>query len=49
MEELKKCPITRQTCQKSDCMWWCEFANDCSVSLLATMFADSEICRNIFE
>ena len=37
------------TCIGSDCKWWCEFAKDCSIPLLAGMFADSEICRNVFE
>lgn len=36
-------------CLKERCMWWCGFADDCAVSLLASMFADSSICRNAFE
>lgn len=36
-------------CIGEDCAWWCNFATDCSVPLLAGMFADSEICRNTFE
>lgn len=36
-------------CIGKDCAWWCDFANDCSVPLLAGMFADSEICRNDFD
>lgn len=52
----KVCPImlTRKKsaachCIGKDCAWWCNFAKDCSVPLLAGMFADSEICRNEFE
>lgn len=36
-------------CIGLDCAWWCDFAKDCSIPLLAGMFADSEICRNVFE
>lgn len=36
-------------CIGEQCGWWCKFANDCSVPLLAGMFADSEICRNVFD
>ena len=36
-------------CIGKDCAWWCDFAKDCSVPLLAGMFADSEICRNVFD
>lgn len=53
---LKPCPlmiaapnIPSAMCIGSDCAWWCGFANDCAIPLLAGMFADSEICRNIFE
>ena len=48
MEEFKKCPISGKSCEQSECMWWCDFGKDCAVSLLAEMFADSEICRNSF-
>lgn len=36
-------------CIGEDCAWFCEFAGSCSIPLLAGMFADSEICRNVFE
>lgn len=36
-------------CIGKDCEWWCDFANSCSVPLLAGMFADSEICRTVFD
>lgn len=49
MNELKNCPINGMNCKPSECMWWCDFGNDCAVSLLAEMFADSNICNNIFK
>lgn len=48
-EILKKCPLKNSNCDKEKCMWWCNFAHDCSIPLLAGMFADSSICNNIFE
>ena len=36
-------------CIGADCSWWCKWANDCSIPLLAGMFADSTICQSIFE
>lgn len=45
----KFCPITRQKCKAEKCGWWCGWAKDCAVPLLAGMFADSEICRNVWE
>lgn len=52
----KVCPLrlnsrdytSRPKCIGEGCSWWCNFANDCSVPLLAGMFADSSVCRNIF-
>lgn len=44
----KICPIRNDTCTK-DCAWWCEFGRECAVPLLAGMFADSDICRNVFD
>lgn len=35
-------------CTGTECAWWCGFAQDCAVPLLAGMFADSEICRTKF-
>ena len=56
-EQGKYCPMMvaggnmqiSGSCIGPDCAWWCDFANDCSVSLLAGMFADSTICQNVFE
>lgn len=45
----KLCPMTGATCTETACAWWCGWAKDCAVPLLAGMFADSEICRNVFE
>lgn len=45
----KICPLNSEVCKTTDCGWWCVFAGDCAVPLLAGMFADSEICRNVFE
>ena len=37
------------TCIRKDCAWWCDFADSCAIPLFAGMFADSDICRNIFD
>ena len=34
---------------RKDCAWQCDFADMCAISLLVEMFADSDICRNIFK
>lgn len=54
--DKKACPLrfnedytSRFKCIGDGCSWWCNFANDCSVSLLAKMFAGASICRNYFE
>lgn len=52
MESSKKkiCPFMGNAyCQEERCAWWCSFAQDCAVPLLAGMFADCDICNNIFE
>lgn len=36
-------------CVKDACSFWCEFADECAIPLLAGMFADSTICQNVFE
>lgn len=45
----KICPVISTDdyylCKGEKCAWWCSFANDCAVPLLAGMFADSDICR----
>lgn len=56
MSEKKYCPImilnaqnASPVCPKKLCEWYCEFADSCSIPLLAGMFADSTICQNTFE
>lgn len=44
----KMCPLTNMLCVNKRCMFWCDWGRDCAVPLLAGMFADSEICRNVF-
>lgn len=36
-------------CKEEKCMWWRKYAGDCTISLMADMFADSDMCRTIFE
>lgn len=53
----KVCPLrlggndyaARPECIGARCSWWCNFANDCSIPLLAGMFADSSVRRNDFD
>ena len=53
--ERKVCPLRaggkdyNLSCTGESCAWWCEFAQDCAVPLLAWMFADSDICKSIFD
>lgn len=35
-------------CQKSGCAWWREYAGECAISLMVDMFADSDMCRTVF-
>lgn len=35
-------------CAETECSWWCGFAQDCSVPLLAGMFAGSDACNTKF-
>lgn len=44
----KICPMSGNLCMQDQCAWWSDFANYCSVPLLAGMFADSSICRTVF-
>lgn len=53
--DKKVCPlrfndtlVSRPKCIGEECSWWCNFADRCSIPLLAEMFADSSICRNVF-
>ena len=43
------CPLFQDDCIEKACAFWCQWGKDCSIPLLAGMFADSEICRNDFE
>lgn len=55
--DSKFCPLMvsggnmhiNRRCIGADCSWWCKWASDCSVPLLAGMFADSTVCQSIFE
>ena len=49
----KTCPIRVTNLPHSErsgesCAWWCEFAQECAVPLVAGVLADSTICQNIF-
>lgn len=35
-------------CIYENCAWWAEWANDCSIPLIASILADSSICLNDF-
>lgn len=50
MESAKNkiCPIAGRVCEEEKCAWWCSFAQDCAVPLLAGMYADGEDCRTEF-
>ena len=57
MKDTKICPICAAGandfvsccyCIREDCAWWAEWANDCSVPVIAGILADSTICRNEF-
>lgn len=45
----KFCPVTGRKCIEAACGWWCGWAKDCAVPLLAGIMADSEICRTKWE
>lgn len=45
---LTEPPFTR-LCVAEKCAWWCGFAQDCAVLLLAGMFVDSDVCRTKFK
>ena len=36
-------------CKEEKCMWWRKYAKDCTISIISDMFADSDMCRTIFE
>lgn len=45
----KICPLLKdRDCIENSCAFWCDFAQDCSVPLLAGMFADSSVCKTVF-
>lgn len=46
----KICPLLKdRDCIENSCAFWCDFAQDCSVPLLAGMFADSSVCNTVFD
>lgn len=53
-ETRKVCPFRANgralniRCTGSGCAWWCDFAQECAVPLLAGMIADSDLCRTAF-
>lgn len=56
MENKEKlCPFTfsnpygNSECEGRRCEFWCEFANECAIPLLAGMFADSTVCQTMFK
>lgn len=54
-EPKKICPIRiagqgfSYDCLGEDCAWWQDYANDCAVSVVAGILADSTICQNVWE
>lgn len=36
-------------CKEEKCMWWRTYAKECTISLISDMFADSDMCRTIFD
>lgn len=49
--KTKVCPMligkkANPLCIGEYCAWWCKFAEDCSVPLIAGILADSSICQN---
>lgn len=50
MESAKNkfCPLSTRPCKEDSCAWWCGFAQDCAVPLLAGMYADGDDCRSVF-
>lgn len=56
MEDTRKiCPFLIYNVPPADkcigkrCAFWCDFARECAVPLLAGMFADSDICNTGFD
>ena len=45
----KLCPMTGATCTETACAWWCSFAQDCAVPLIAGILADSDLCKTVWE
>ena len=51
---IKYCPVLwagpgESRCMGDGCAWYSAFAESCSIPLLAGMFADSDMCRNVFD
>lgn len=36
-------------CLGKECAFFCDYADSCAIPLLTNIFADSEICRNIWD
>lgn len=45
----KLCPIRCTVCVQEKCGWWCGWAKDCAVPLLAGIMADSSVCQTKWE
>lgn len=49
MSRYSRCPINKgEDCVYSNCMWWCDFASDCSVHFLLVLIAKKIMNGNIF-
>ena len=55
MNDRKVCPfrvngrvLTDVRCTGSSCAWWCGFAQECAVPLLAGMFSDGGLSKTLF-
>lgn len=51
---MKVCPMmigkkANPLCIGECCAWWCRFAEDCAVPLIAGILVDSSICNNVFD
>ena len=54
-EDRRDCPfrvngrvLTDVRCTGSSCAWWCGFAQECAVPLLAGMFSDGGLSKTLF-
>lgn len=56
MKDTKICPICVagennfvNYCIRQDCAWWADYADDCSIPVIAGILADSNICQNVWK